>query len=340
MGSDSDGPVLARWNPNQTGYYAQSRLSLIDLDSRTVLGIGSASRGDSTFPVSLSASSGSFVLSDGLDRTFHFRASAGGSLVATWVTGSTAGFTTLTARGPAIVANYRHQSYGHVVPGPDGQTLFTALGGRFDADGTAIDRTGPTDTWVRHEPVLPSADPAYYLSIGGVMRNTTSHTFTISVHAASDGSRLCTVHGLDEMSGNLDWYKWSTVPPSIDKRLYFVPAAELMITVPPTNDRLVLRSLKLGPALDHEGGRRLAVTSPKSLSATAGLVLEHQIMAKSTSGGITYAIARGPRGLTVSPDGRLTWMVPDGLSGKVTAMIIVGDRSEAEVFHMIKIWVE
>jgi hypothetical protein len=33
--------------------------------------------------------------------------------------------------------------------------------------------------------------------------------------------------------------------PWFDKRYHFVPAADLLITVPPTNDRLVLRRLRL-----------------------------------------------------------------------------------------------
>ena len=69
-------------------------------------------------------------------------------------------------------------------------------------------------------------------------------------------------------------------------------------------------------------------------------MLEHRINAVSKVGGISYSIARGPTDWTVSPDGRLTWAVPDGLKGRVTADIVVGDASEAEVFHTLKIGVE
>ena len=56
--------------------------------------------------------------------------------------------------------------------------------------------------------------------------------------------------------------------------------------------------------------------------------------------GITYALARGPEGLKVAPDGQLTWMVPAGFNGEATAVVIVGDASGAELFHTVKIRVD
>ena len=54
---------------------------------------------------------------------------------------------------------------------------------------------------------------------------------------------------------------------TIDKRFHFIPAANLLVTVPPSNDRLVLRRLCLdeGIALGHadpRGDVRLRPVSP------------------------------------------------------------------------------
>jgi hypothetical protein len=120
-----------------------------------------------------------------------------------------------------------------------------------------------------------------------------------------------------------------------------VPAAHLLITIPPSNDRLVLRRLDLDEALGRTGGDRLIVISSPTLDATAGQKLVHRIAARSKNGGITYALARGPDGLKVAPDGQLTWRVPEGLKGEdVTVVVTLGDASGEELFHTLKIRVK
>jgi len=350
LGSDSDGPVLALWYRGEPGLISYNPvLSFIDLDSLTVLKVGSTSNGGSLANGGVSASGGSFLIDDFSKYEVHLRASAGGALVGMWDTkAAPTGFRTLSARRQALVGIYRGEHYGHIVPGPDGRTIFTALGGRYEADGKPIDREGSSDRSRPREPVIPSADPSYYLSISGLPpaaldSNRTSspaEAVTASVHAARDGSRLLTIYGLDEMAGNFKVEEWFKGDFTTDKRFHFVPAAQLMITIPLTNDRLVLRSLKIDHSLDRAGGDRVVVTSPTGLSATAGQKLVHRIVAQSKEAGITYTLARGPEGLNVAPDGQLTWMVPQGFKGEATAVVVVGDASGAELFHTLKIRVE
>jgi hypothetical protein len=164
---------------------------------------------------------------------------------------------------------------------------------------------------------------------------------TASVHLASDGSPLVTVYGLDEMAGNPTIEDWFPDGVATDQRFHFVPAAKLLITIPPTNDRLVLRRIDLDQSFDKSRGDRLIVTSAPNLDVWAGENLVHRIVARSKKGGITYALARGPGGLKVISDGQITWTTPTAIRGEeVTVVITVGDNSGDELFHTLKIRVK
>ena len=98
----------------------------------------------------------------------------------------------------------------------------------------------------------PLADPRYYLSLSfSDPLAPQSRSVTARVHAASDDSLLLTIYGLDEMLGIPTTNREDASDFPVDKRFYWIPAAETLITIPPTNDRLVLRSLRIDPALDR-----------------------------------------------------------------------------------------
>ena len=137
--------------------------------------------------------------------------------------------------------------------------MFTGRAGRLDIDGNPV---GPVDSKppVPPEQTIPSSDPAYYLSVSGLVSTdpvarqgptSSSGGVKASVHATSGGARLLTVGGLSEMA---DAPAEDRRPDgtriisdfTIDKRFHLVPAAGLLITIPVTNDRLVLRRIDLG----------------------------------------------------------------------------------------------
>ena len=56
----------------------------------------------------------------------------------------------------------------------------------------------------------------------------------------------------------------------IDKRFHLVPQAGLLITIPNSHDRLVLRRLDLDEALNRAGRDYLVVASLRSVNASPG----------------------------------------------------------------------
>jgi hypothetical protein len=358
LGSDSDCPALAFWSAEAHGANpsAKARFSFIDPDSLTVQKIGSVDLGPSArvrASDKLSTSGGSLMVDDYLrvnrGERLHLRASAGGGLYGLWE--QPARFYTLMVRGDALRVTYENESLGHLAPGPDGQMMFTGAGYRHHADET-IERGALSTPDSVPEPTITSSDPSYYVSIGGLPRDVVGTVglgdlrrpvsrpgaVTASVHAAGDGTRLLTVHGLDEMAVEAKGEDWFHDGLTLDKRFHLVPTAHLLITIPPENDRLVLRRLDVEQALDQAGREEIFVTSPLALTATAGQPLEHRIEARSRKGGITCTLARGPDGMSVTPDGKITWPVPTELKGQeVTAVITVVDASGEERFRTLRI---
>jgi hypothetical protein len=354
MGADSSGPALAFWCGRASGNLYPAWLSMIDLDSLTVLQVsGSFSVGGSgTYKgqETVSPGGGRFhVESVGGISRIHIRASAGGSFYGIWNSDSwPSGFHTLSVRGKSLFAINEQGAFAHLAPGCDAQTVFTGSGGRLDTEGKPQGLAGPPSANSPAEMTLPTSDPLYSLSIGGLPAalpesrhpNPPPGGVTAAIHATGDGTRLLLVTGLSEMSGldRHDLFIQSDL--TIDKRFHLVPAAQLLVTIPASNDRLVLRRLDLDSALNRAGGEYLLTAALPLLVATPGHDLEHQVIVKSRKGGVTYALANGPDGLSVTPAGKIVWPVPRELASQdVKAVVSVGDASDREVFLTLRIHV-
>ena len=86
---------------------------------------------------------------------------------------------------------------------------------------------------------IPSTDPGYFLGV------ESDHAV---VHGTNPGGPLFSVLDLDEMAAG--GIEPSGIPSdfTIEKRYHLIPAAKMLITIPYTNDRLVLRRLDIEKA--------------------------------------------------------------------------------------------
>jgi hypothetical protein len=349
MGSDSDGPALAFWHEGMTEAGGNTyRFSFIDLDSLTVLKVGTIGKVDSS--ARISASGRSFTTDWSLREHVRIRASATGSLFAMGNTGIGQSPPAFSVHGDAITGVQLNGDQGQLLPGPDGHMIFTGSGSRLDAAGALAGSTPASQATGSRPMLVPTPDPGIYLSVAGVPAATVDiYTrqdapplgVTVTVHSSGDGSPLLTVYGLDEMNTSRkpeDWYQDDF---TAEKHFHYVPAANLLVTIPPSNDRLALRRLDIHQARSGAGGDRLAIVSLPTVTATAGRELVHQIDARSKKRSIHYTLARGPDGLNVDAEGKVTWTVPQALKGQnVSAVVVVGDESGEELFHTLRIHVE
>jgi Trypsin-like peptidase domain len=356
MGSDSNGPALAFWAIAEDTNFERTVFSFIDVNSLKAVGIGLvaswATQG------SVSASGGSFQLPEfannpGLkSEPLHIRASAAGALYTIWDTSRIpTGFQTLIAQGKILKAIYKNESPGHLIPGGDGLTVFSGRMGRLDVDGNVLDREAEKRT-VPPEPSIPSCDAAYYLRISGLVwtdpagrqgPTAASGGVRASVHDAESGTRLLTVVGLSEMADLVPEdrrpdYSRLITDFTIEKRFHLIPAAGLLITIPAANDRLVLRRLNLEEALGRAGDDYLIVTSTRVLAAKVGQKLEHQIVARSKQGDVSFSLVKGPQGLSITPEGKLAWLPPQAVRGEnLTVALNVKSTSGQERIHQLQI---
>ena len=89
---------------------------------------------------------------------------------------------------------------------------------------------------------LPALHPAYILGVKGVgpyYGQTPKTHPTLSIFTANDRQLLTTIPDLEELSGTFG----RSVP--LDQRVFFLPTANLLITLPTTNDEIVLRKLSI-----------------------------------------------------------------------------------------------
>lgn len=344
LGSDSNGPMLAAWRPDPKGNELQStRYSFVDPDTLKVLSFGRI-LADGLGAVNASSSHGSFVLFGSNRKLGHVRASGEGNLFGLWNTeGSPAGVQTLSIRGDGtLLSFYEHNGLNHLAPDPAGTRIYTGLGEALNVEGKALRRPDPRPPFPATAPTIPSSDPAHYLCVRGLrdMRfgNQQPASITASIHAAEDGSSLFTLTGLDEMKDlNVDESSTQT-DFTLEKRFHLVPAAQLLITIPTTNDRLVLRRVDIEKTLEDIGYQSLIVATPTDLHVEAGGVLHHQIEARSPGKGLRYELEKGPQGLTLSSTGAVDWALPNDLPNDVEELVVkMSDSSGRKRSYPIKI---
>ena len=323
MGSDSDDLILAHWEAGSP-MRGPDRFSFIGLESFEVLKVGPTCGTE----CEVSPSRGTFRLRTA--RNWELRTAPGGSLIGL-CEGSSGNnhLATLSVRNGRLGNYVKPVGYCRVAaPGPDGVTVFTDVLGRLDAFGKPL--AGPPDsslTGARYRSLfgdvltVPSASPSYFLVLGPApgSRILTVHggPASVSIHAAGDGTRLLTVPTLPEMAG-YSVEDWNRDRIRIDKRFHFVPDAKLLITIPPSNDRLLLRRVDIDAAVGQVNA--IVILSAPLINAVAGVPLRARIEAISSGGNVRFTLVQGPKGLSLSPDGEIAWPapeLPDGMATKV-----------------------
>jgi hypothetical protein len=345
LGADSSGPMLVRWVENQDGgKFTQMDFSFIDPESLKVLACetfrersdpgGEYQRGAMPEP-------GVFRMqrySTGNDLV-NLRASPRGDVFGLWQSGvSPAGYCTLALRGREIRAFERHSDSGHLLPGQDGRTVFTGNGERLDLEGQPRDGGGqPTaqpgkpsnSPPPKPARLIPSAEPAYYLAIDGLGPGTgppsAESRVVVSFRAL----------GLDRPLGTVE-VPWPASNPGAapqpgaqpprrpddDQRFHWVPAADLLVVIPPGDDRLLLRRVGLDELLRKLKEDDLFVGSPRGMDVVLGQPFRRAIAAKTGRGRVEFALAKGPGGMSLSPEGVLAWDQPAGEPGHEVEVVV------------------
>jgi hypothetical protein len=348
MGANSQGPLLfakthASGNnvPSSTG-----TIGFIDPDTlRPILDYRAESR-NQVMPQNLPKGELAFHELN-MDWIPMIRAAAGGTTFGAWrTTVGPTGVISVVLQGNAVRFSYQHNSAGHVVPGPDGRILYTGMGGTLDENLNPVQAGLPSQDYY-----LPSTDPNYFLGFTDLpdafgrnlpnqnqKQSEVGHKPRCKVFLAGATTRLLDVGEIEELNFQNRANQQEKSAPSLDRRIVFNPSAKALVTVPESADQIVVRRVDVIESLQKSGVDYLFVTSLPPRTAFRRQAYEYQLAVASRKGGVTYSLTDGPKGMTISPQGKVSWNVPADYEEDEAAIVtLVKDASGQETFHTFTI---
>jgi len=124
-------------------------------------------------------------------------------------------------------------------------------------------------------------------------------------------------------------------PITADKRCHFFPQLNVLLTIPPTNDKIVAHPLNIRQILHDNGVDYLYVTTIAPLGKVS-TPYRFKLEAASKAGGVKFALQSGPASLTISSDGTVAWNAP-AKPAEETVIVSLKDRSGQEALHTFRI---
>lgn len=155
----------------------------------------------------------------------------------------------------------------------------------------------------------------------------------LAVHLTSDLKEAFKIGKVEELDGLVT----DPTDPNLfgyDRRIHLLPSAGVLLTIPATNDQIVVRKLDVEAALKKSALDYLFVASVQVRRAVKGAAYAYQVEVKSKKGKVVYRLDSGPEGMRISAAGKLTWAVPaDFGEDEASVVLSIRDASGQEVFH-------
>ncbi len=247
-------------------------------------------------------------------------ASADGTVFGHWNTNLSPGSASTFVFQGNDLKRYEEGQLGHVVPGPDGQVVYTGSGPRtYLLKGVSgAPKAGYS---------LPAVEGNLFLTVTTAEGTSAG---SLSVYLLGNEQPLVKDAGVPH---GIHFDGWDREEFGPWKRLYLIPRANLIVVFPDGNDRLELYPFNVEAALEKSGLNYLLVTSQPPRTAKRGAEFAYQITTKSKKGDVKYTLSSGPPGMEVSATGSVKWRVPADFKGAADVLITVRDASGQEAFH-------
>ena len=211
-----------------------------------------------------------------------------------------------------------------------GETLVAGNGGLMFPDQGPIlrrDLASEVDT-IEGRP-FPALDRTWSVALG-----KTGGQAELTVFANADPKRLVTLRDLPELN------QGATLPNH--KRIFLIPAAEVLVTVGPGSDHLILRRFDMAKALADEGIDFLFVTSAPVQITSRGKTWRYPVVVRSRQGGVKMTLQSAPDSMKIDAQGEIRWRVPrNAVSGQEVPVIVeISDQSGQVIFHTFRIFIQ
>lgn len=216
------------------------------------------------------------------------------------------------------------------MPSADG-SLLVRHGARFYTGDMAVIDPGPLKDAAA---VYPTADPRFLLSLRR-KDPYKSEGNSVAVVAAVDRRVLYTVPDVEPVTGGRIGSVVGRLGP--EPRVHYLPGPGLLVTIPDTNDRVVVRRFDLSKSLASTGADYLFVISKPPTRVGPGAAYAYQVQTLSSGGGVKCRLEEGPEGMTVSDAGLVEWRAPAAAGKKAGVILAVSDASGEEVIHTIEL---
>ena len=264
----------------------------------------------------------------------HIRASGTGDVFGSWCTShSPQGLEVAVLMGDTVKMAYQHDSVGHVVPNFDGSAVLTGIAGVFTPE-----LTNKRERIQGMMPGIPSTHPRFYVSVPtepAAQRNLGGQPFAgrkAAVHVLGLDAAIVDLPdlGLGQPAEN---YSWSANDFTLDKRVMFVPQANQVVSIPYTNDRLIVQRFNVIEALDAAKVDYLFVRSTPPRTFKKIEMYRYEIEVASRAGGVQYELSSGPPGMELSSAGVLQWKPPlDFAESNVSVIVTIKNAQGQSVY--------
>jgi len=236
----------------------------------------------------------------------RLRASADGKVFGAWgFAGSPTGVLVASFADRFLTPRYEHTSMGHVVPTSDGMHLLTESGGVLNQSLSGIEPFSG-----RQAVLFPSSHPMIYLSLLGRRAGedqTQSQNTKGIVRMIGAEASLASLPptGLEppDTSGRYSG-------PNLDKRLHLDVEAGILVSIPFSDDKVLVQPFDLHAELKKTATDYLVATAPKKTMFEPGVIYQNKIQVETNRPNIGYRLLSGPKGMEISPTGVLVWKVP------------------------------
>jgi hypothetical protein len=286
----------------------------------------------------------------GAGENLHYRASGDLSRVTCWASNQSPTGVGLWVRVESTYRGmYNHDSAGYLAIG-DNNIIYTGSGAIMSdaaapASPNAFQQIGTVGK-IADQSLIPGLGGRFFLGIG--------LDGQLGVYQADHETPLCTLDAMAQWARpkstnpNVGQPGNAKVPPgmidpfsptqlTLDKRFVFAPSLGYIAYLPSTDDRLVFRRFDLRASLEAAGQDYLIVLSSPRTQARADSVWTYTMKSIARREPVKYILERAPEGMTLSPQGQLSWKIPARIEGRGRVIVVVEDTGGKQVRHAFEL---